>query len=71
MQNDRIIRHNETVEGNGMIRFVVGLFVVFGSVGGLEMETAAWSEFLLGVGLGFVLMFWGLNKILENEAKRG
>jgi choline-glycine betaine transporter len=71
MQNDRIIRHNETAGGNGMIRFVLGLFVVFGAVGGLEADTASWTEFFLATALGFTLMFWGLGKILDNEANRG
>jgi len=68
MQNDRIIKHNEeTGQGNGMIRFVLGLFIVFGAVGGLEADTASWTEFGLATLLGFVLMFWGLGKILEQE----
>ena len=68
MQNDRIIKHNEkTGQGNGMIRFVLGMFIVFGAVGGLEADTASWTEFGLATLLGFVLMLWGLGKILEQE----
>lgn len=48
-----------------MIRFMLGLLLVYGAVGGLEMETATLAE---GTGLallGFALMIWALPKITK------
>ena len=46
-----------------MIRFVVGMLLVFGSVGGLEQDTATFTEAILGSLLGLTLMFWALPKL--------
>lgn len=46
-----------------MIRFIVGLFLVMGSVGGLEMDTMGFAQFFLFSGIGLALMFWALPKL--------
>lgn len=50
-----------------MIRFVLGLFLVMGSVGGLEQNTATWTQFFLGCGIGLGLMLWALPKLASEE----
>lgn len=47
-----------------MIRFVLGLLLVMGSVGGLEQDTATFTEAILGSLLGFSLMLWALPKLI-------
>jgi len=46
-----------------MIRFMIGMLLVFGSVGGLEQDTATFTEAILGSLLGLTLMFWVLPKL--------
>lgn len=48
-----------------MIRFVTGIIFVFGSVGGLEQNTATLTQGILGSLFGLALMFWALPKILR------
>jgi len=46
-----------------MIRFIVGMFLVLGSVGGLEMDTMGFGEFFLWSSIGLTSMFFGVKKI--------
>jgi hypothetical protein len=50
-----------------MIRFVFGLFLIMGAAGGLEMNTATWTEFFLGCGFGISLILWALPKLVNEE----
>jgi hypothetical protein len=49
-----------------MIRFIVGLFLVFGAVGGMDNGTDAELplQLLLAV-IGLTLMYFGSNKMSE------
>jgi hypothetical protein len=49
-----------------MIRFIAGLMLVFGAVGGMDNGTDAELplQLLLAVG-GLVLMYFGTNKMSE------
>jgi hypothetical protein len=49
-----------------MIRFIVGLFLVFGAVGGMDNGTDAELplQILFAIG-GLVLMYFGTNKMSE------
>ena len=50
-----------------MIRFVIGLLLIFGGVGGLENPVDnSTNEFLIQLGIivtGLLLMLWGSNNI--------
>ena len=46
-----------------MIRFVIGLFLIMGGVGGLEQDTATITQALITCGIGLGFMFWALPKI--------
>ena len=49
-----------------MIRFIVGLFVVFGAVGGMDNATDGELLPLLGITLiGLVLMYFGTEKMKQ------
>lgn len=48
-----------------MIRFITGLLLVMGSVGGLEHDTATITQAIAGAALGLALMFWALPKLIE------
>ena len=49
-----------------MIRFIVGLLLVFGAVGGMDNGTDAELPFqLLLAVIGLVLMYFGSNKMQE------
>jgi hypothetical protein len=49
-----------------MIRFIVGLFVVFGSVGGMDNATDAELLPLLGLAIvGLTLMYFGTEKMKQ------
>jgi choline-glycine betaine transporter len=50
-----------------MIRFMLGLLCVMGAVGGLEQNTATWTQFFVTAGAGIALMLWALPK-LASEA---
>ena len=53
-----------------MIRFMIGMLLVMGSVGGLEQDTATFTEAILGSLLGLTLMFWAiaaLNALADEE----
>ena len=43
-----------------MIRFIVGLFLCMGAVGGLEQDTMTFVQFFMFVGIGLGLMFWAV-----------
>lgn len=43
-----------------MIRLLIGLLMTMGAVGGLEMETATWTEFFITAGIGLSLMAWAV-----------
>mgnify|MGYP000040999302 FL=1 len=47
-----------------MIRFVLGLIVVMGSVGGLENDTATFMQAIAGSLVGLALMAWALPKLI-------
>lgn len=50
-----------------MIRFVIGFFLVFGAVGGMDNGSNLLLCLLLAIaGLG--LMYFGSNKISENNS---
>ena len=48
-----------------MIRFIVGMILVFGGVGAIEVN-AAMAPGLAVTALGFALMFWSLHKFKIN-----
>jgi hypothetical protein len=49
-----------------MIRFIVGLFVVFGAVGGMDVATEDELLPLLGIaGIGLLLMYFGSEKLKQ------
>jgi hypothetical protein len=49
-----------------MIRFIVGLFVVFGAVGGMDNATDGQLLPLLGLAIvGLALMYFGTEKMKE------
>jgi len=50
-----------------MIRFVIGLGLIMGSVGGLEMDTMSFTEFFMYTGVGLGLMVWALPKLAREE----
>ena len=47
-----------------MIRFLLGLLLVMGAVGGLEQDTATFTEAIAGSLIGLALMFWALPKMI-------
>lgn len=51
----------------GSIRFLLGLLIVFGAVGGMEHETATMSEGILLSIIGLISMFSGVNAMNEQE----
>ena len=46
-----------------MIRFVAGLLLCMGAVGGLEHDTMTFTQFFMFAGLGLGLMFWAVPKL--------
>jgi len=50
-----------------MIRFMLGLILVMGAVGGLEHNTATWTQFAVTTLVGLGLMLWALPKLIEQE----
>lgn len=50
-----------------MIRFILGLVLVMGAVGGLEQDTATWTQFFLTAGAGIALMLWALPKLAQQN----
>lgn len=50
-----------------MIRFMFGLILVIGAVGGLEQNTASWTQFFIASAIGFALMIWALPKLVERD----
>jgi hypothetical protein len=60
-----IIHIYTTHKGYSMIRFMLGLVVVMGSVGGLEHDTATITQALLGCAVGLLLMMWALPKLIQ------
>jgi hypothetical protein len=55
-----------TIKEYKMIRFIVGLFVVFGAVGGMDNATDGELLPLLGVALvGLALMYFGTEKMKQ------
>ena len=48
-----------------MMRFVLGLFIVMGAVGGLEQNTMTINQCLAFSMMGFLLMCWALPDIWE------
>ena len=48
-----------------MIRFVIGLILVSGAVGGLEMDTATFSEAIAWSITGLTLMLSALPKLMQ------
>ena len=50
-----------------MLRFILGLLIVYGFVGGLENDSATLGEFFLGVSVGFALMVWALPTLARME----
>jgi hypothetical protein len=48
-----------------MIRFFLGLILVMGGVGGLENDTATFTQAITTCLIGFALMLWALPKIVS------
>jgi len=48
-----------------MIRFMLGLLLIMGAVGGLEQDTATWTQFFLTALAGVGLMLWALPKLAQ------
>ena len=46
-----------------MIRFIVGLFLCAGAVGGFEHDTMTFAQFFLFAGIGLALMFWAVSTL--------
>tara|TARA_R100001377_G_C3140123_1_gene92370 strand:+ start:461 stop:622 length:162 start_codon:yes stop_codon:yes gene_type:complete len=47
-----------------MIRFIIGLFLIAGCVGGLEQETMGFAQFFLFASIGMALMVWSMPKLI-------
>lgn len=45
----------------GSIRFIVGLLVVFGAVGGMETESASLLQGTLAAAVGLLVMYSGVT----------
>jgi|TARA_R110000822_G_scaffold27257_1_gene81539 hypothetical protein len=52
------------MEGNIMIRFIVGMFLLIGCVGGLEQDTMGFTQFFLFASIGMALMIWSMPKLI-------
>jgi hypothetical protein len=48
-----------------MIRFIIGLLLLAGSVGGLEQETIGFAQFILCTNIGMMLMLWSMPKLIR------
>ena len=48
-----------------MIRFIVGLLIVLGAVGGMEDPEASLLMLMIMAGLGLGLMYWGTEKMKQ------
>ena len=51
-----------------MIRFIVGLFLGLGAVGGLEHDTLTFAQFFLFAGIGLGLMFWAVPTLAAQHS---
>ena len=52
-----------------MIRFMTGLFLTLGSIGGLEHDTMGFPQFVLFVSIGLILIIWALPKLIIQSSK--
>ena len=50
-----------------MIRFVTGIFLLFGAVGGLEQNTATLTQGIVCALVGLALMAWALPKLIAQQ----
>ena len=50
-----------------MIRFALGLLLVMGAVGGLEQDTATFTQAILGATAGIAMMLWALPKLVQEQ----
>ena len=48
---------------SNMIRFIAGLFLCMGAVGGLEQDTMTFAQFFMFAGIGLGLMFWAVPSL--------
>jgi|TARA_B110000977_G_scaffold188208_1_gene256191 hypothetical protein len=48
-----------------MIRFITGLIVVMGCVGGLEQDTMTFGQFFIYAPIGIALMLWAMPKLIR------
>jgi hypothetical protein len=47
-----------------MIRFIVGMYLLIGCVGGLEQDTMGFAQFFLFASIGMALMIWSMPKLI-------
>jgi hypothetical protein len=54
-----------------MIRFIIGLLLTFGAVGGMEdpAKEAYFLEQCLAALVGLAVMFWGTAKLVDNDRR--
>ena len=50
-----------------MTRFIIGLFLVFGAVGGMDDETAPIAQCVVIALLGVSLMWWAIPAVNKEE----
>jgi hypothetical protein len=53
-----------------MIRFIIGLFLIAGCVGGLEQETMGFAQFFLFASTGIALIIWAMPKLIAQGDAR-
>jgi len=46
-----------------MIRFIAGLLLCMGAVGGLDHDTMTFVQFFMFAGFGLGLMFWAVPSL--------
>lgn len=51
----------------GSIRFMLGLLIVAGAVGGIETESATLLQGIVFSVIGLAIMFSGANALKENQ----
>lgn len=52
-----------------MIRFGIGFLLVFGGVGGMDHQPEYFTEQLIAIGIGLLLMLWALPKLAAEGEK--
>ena len=51
-----------------MIRFIAGLLLCMGAVGGLEQDTMTFAQFFMFAGIGLGLIFWAVPAMASHAS---